>query len=100
MRFNLTYEQAQALFAVLKIVLDEPAEDLQDKQHKMILKKVFARLRAKLECRSPRDWSVTLSDIEAVTWELFWNCRSLDPSLHYEQNMINQQIALIDKEYA
>jgi hypothetical protein len=100
MTFKMNYEQASALKAILKIVLAEPIEDLQDKQHKIILQKVYVKLRAKIEARKPNGYSISLTDVEDITWNLFWSSRTLDPRYLYEQNIISAQVAAIDKQYA
>ncbi|MFC0514517.1 hypothetical protein ACFFGT_09905 [Mucilaginibacter angelicae] len=102
MTLKLTIRQAEALHNLFReIVNQDPAPDITESLVKDLLKQVFRKLEAKLAARLKGDgYSISLTDMEAKAYYLYFNQRYLGEGWRYEQTFINDQLHLLNKLYA
>ncbi|WPU98394.1 hypothetical protein SNE26_20420 [Mucilaginibacter sp. cycad4] len=102
MTLKLTIRQAEALYNVFRdIVNQDPAPDVTESLLKDLLKQVFRKLESKLEARlKGGGYSISLTDMEAKAYYLYFNQRYLGEGWRYEQTFINDQVRLLNKLYA
>jgi hypothetical protein len=98
MTLKLTAEQAEALFKLLQIVIENKPADAESKLVIMLLIKVFRKLRAKIEARLPRGYSLTLTPEEALAYYAYFQSVTLPATMIYELNFITAHNAQINKQ--
>ncbi|QEM13450.1 hypothetical protein [Mucilaginibacter rubeus] len=99
MTLNLTQQQAEALFEVFQnFILPAKPVRAKDKLIIMMLLKVFRKLRAKLEARLPRGYSITLAPEEAMAYFAYFDGYTFPPTMIYEKNFISAQINEINRQ--
>jgi len=102
MLLKLTIQQAEALYNLFVIeVLPTPAADIAESLVKDLITQVFKKLRAKLESKlKGRGYSISLTDVEAKAYFVYFNSRHFGNQWLYEQTFINDQINHLNKLYA
>lgn len=102
MPLKLTIQQAEALYNVfISVVIPEPVTDVAESLVKDLMMQVFRKLRAKLEGKVKGDgYSLSLTDVEAKAYYVYFNQRHLGESWRYEETFINTHINELNKLYA
>ncbi|QTE35998.1 hypothetical protein J3L18_23075 [Mucilaginibacter gossypii] len=102
MTLKLTYDNAKALMHLFeKFINPEQPADIAESLVKDIMFQVFKKLRNKVESRFKGDgYSLSLTDIEAKAYYVYFNNRNLGNDWIYEQNMITTHLLVLDQTYA
>ena len=101
MRIALTQERAANFFQFLETLLkqwepDNIAEKLIDDH----MSDIHERLRKKVTGKYTKDYSLTLNPKEAKAYYIFMNQNKISMGWHYENNLVQGHINLLDKIYA
>ncbi|WP_121812761.1 hypothetical protein [Mucilaginibacter kameinonensis] len=102
MLLKLTIQQAEALYNLfVSEVLPTPATDVAESLVKDLITQVFKKLRSKLESKlKGRGYSISLTDVEAKAYYVYFNSRNFGTQWLYEQTFISNQINELNKRYA
>lgn len=102
MTIKLTYEQANALYVLFKAVVvnDEP-QDIAESLVKDLMMQVLKKLTLKMDFQKKKDgYSLSLTDVEAKAYYVYFNQRHLGDGWIYENNLIQQHVNDLDRIYA
>lgn len=101
MTLKLTHTTATQLMCLFeKEIINDHPTDIAESLVFDILMQIFRKLRNKLERKIKDGYSLALTDIEAKAFYVYFQNRHLGEGWTYEQVMIAQQLAEIDKQYA
>lgn len=101
MTIKLTYQQAVDLKLLYDaVILPEKPSDIAESLVKDIMKKVYNKLREKLEAKIKDGYSLQLTDIEAKAYYLYFQNRWLGDEWLYAAHFITTHLAQLDQHYA
>lgn len=102
MNLKLTIQNAEAMRHLFETeVLQMKPADMAESLLRDLMIKIYRKLRDKLEARiKGNGYSISLTDIEAKAFYVFFQNRSFGEGWEYEEVVIARQIAAIDKQYA
>lgn len=102
MTFKLTQLQAEQLdHLFIKVINPEKPENIAESLIKDHMTSIYRKLRAKREAKLIRQgYSLTLNDMEAKAFYLYFQNRYLGEGWRYEQIMIDAHLRAIDQLYA
>jgi hypothetical protein len=100
MKLKMNRDQCEAIHRITDMALKIAPVGLEEKLPHLHVRRIFEKLRTKVECLHGKSYSVTLSDEQAIAWRLFWYKHALSSQWLYEANILTQQLQLIEKNYA
>lgn len=100
MTLKLTHQQAEALnMLFINKVSKEKPRTPDDRLIIILMRRIYQKLRTKLEGKPGSGYSLVLSDEEAHAYWIYF--RDADMYLYpYESNFIQIQINQLDRQYA
>jgi hypothetical protein len=102
MTLKLTIQQAEQLYKVfVKLIIPAQPTNIAESLLKDLMIQVFKKLRSKLEGKcNGMEYKLTLADVEAKAYCIYFTNHPLSSEWHYEGNFIDYQIQLLKKQYA
>jgi len=101
MTIKLTQQQAEALSHLFdKVIIPEPAANIAESLVKDIIIQVYKKLWNKLHGKKKDGYSLSLTEVEAKAFYVYFQSRNLGADWPYEQLIIESKLAEIDKVYA
>ncbi len=103
MRLKMNYHQADCLCRLFQLcIIPVKPADIAESLVYDIMVQIFKKLRNKVEAIKPgKDgYSVTLTQVEAKAYYVYFHTRELGVNYRYEANFIQQHINQIDQIYA
>lgn len=101
MNLKLTFDQLCALHRLfVDEIIHEKPTDVEDKLVLFHMINIYKKLRNKIEARfQGKGYGINLTEPEALAYHAYFKNRQYIQAYHYEQIVIQNHIALIDKTY-
>lgn len=101
MTIKLSQQQAEALSHLFnKVIIPEPVANIAESLIKDLIIQVYKKLWNKLYAKKKDGYSLSLTDVEAKAFYVYFQSRNLGPDWVYEQLMIEKHLAELDRAYA
>lgn len=101
MRIKMTAQQCRGVRDLLNYVLENDTPDNNaEKLIRILVKRVFVKIRAKSEKDHAKDWCVTISEEEALALNIYFTNLNLGIHFAYEQSVCTRISHEIDQKYA